>query len=247
MNPSPRKIKPFEVKLSILNKKYDILREKYNFNELDAYNRCRDYFLSHPEYTHLCVIPDDLLVDLKHIDKLMSEIEKDPDKYPVLSGICNFACITKKFMDCMTFIEYKNMNAVEQMRKTGRYDFRRDIVHRDKYNKIKEELKLKPNRIIQVTWAAFPPTIIRRDVVEKIVFDSNLMGVDTAFFQSCIKNQIKTYADLDVETFHLKGIEKNRDLDWLIKWAWKDNIDTEVHYIASNPPKHEQVFLPKIE
>src|SRR6476620_1344884 len=73
INPSPRKIKLFEAKLNILNTKYDILREKNNFNEVEAYNNCRDYFLSHTEYTHMAILPDDLLVDLKHVDKLVDD------------------------------------------------------------------------------------------------------------------------------------------------------------------------------
>lgn len=243
INPSPRKIKPFEVKLQILNRKFDILREKYNFDEVDAYNKCRDYFLQHPEYTHLAIIPDDLLVDIKHVDTLLKDIDKKD--YPVISGFCNFMCTTKKFLDVIACIPYKNLNALRDMTRTGRYDFRNHIMHREDLNKMKEENK--NDRVIQVIWSAFPLTIIRRDVVEKIPFSTNQMGVDTHFFQQCLQNQIKTYADLDVELFHLKGIEKNRDLDYLINWAWKERIDTEVHYVASNPPKNEQIFLPKIE
>ncbi len=147
----------------------------------------------------------------------------------------------------MTAIEYRKYGAVERLRKTGRFDWIEDMLWRDRYEQIKEEMKNKPNRIIQVALSNFPFTIARRDVVEKIEFDANLMGVDTVFFQECIKHQIPTYADLDVEMLHLKGIEDNHDTDYLIKWAFEEGIDTKVSYTKSNPPKQEQIFLPVIQ
>jgi hypothetical protein len=117
---------------------------------------------------------------------------------------------------------------------------------RDRYKQIKEQMKDKPNRIIQVAFSAFPLTIARRDVIEKFKFGANLMGVDTVFFQSCIQNQIPTFADLDVELVHLMGIERNRDMDYLIKLAWDHNIDTRVVFTSTNPPKKEEIFLPRI-
>lgn len=245
MNPSPRKIKPFEQRIQWLNKYYDIFREKYNFVEIDAYNTCRDFFLSHTEFTHLAIIPDDLLAEPRHVQKLLSEIEKKD--YQVLSGISNFACTSKRMFNNMTAIEYANYGAVEQLRKTGRFDYFKHIMNRERLKQIREEMSAKPNRIIQVAWSAFPVTIARRDVIEKIKFGANLMGVDTVFFQDCIKNQIPTFADLDVEIVHLKGIEENRDMDHFIKLAWEQNIDTKVVFTNTNPPKKEEIFLPRIQ
>jgi len=147
----------------------------------------------------------------------------------------------------MTAIEYGKIDALEQMRKTGRYNYFRDIMSRDRYNQIKEQMKDKPNRIIRVIMSSFPLTVIRRDIVEKLEFGMNLMGVDTDFFQKCINAGIPTYADLDVQTLHLKGIEENRDIDYLINMAFHDNIDTKVNYIKSNPPERQEIFLPKVK
>lgn len=245
INPSPRKIKPFEIKIKLLNQKYDILREKNNFVEKEAYNNLRDFFLKHKEYTHLAILPDDLLVEVEQVDQLVADVKKFD--YAVHSGICNFALSTRRFINCMTAIEYRKYGAVEKLRKTGRFDWIADMLWRDRLEEIREEMKTKPNRIIQVALSNFPFTIIRRDVVEKIPFDANLMGVDTVFFQECIKNQIPTYANLDVEMLHLKGIEDNHDTDHLIQWAFNEGIDTKVSYTASNPPKQEQIFLPVIQ
>lgn len=245
LNPSPRKIKIFEAKLEILNQKYDILRIKNNFNETDAYNTGRQWFLSHPEYTHLAILPDDLLLDLKHVDKLVEDLELYD--YDVLSGISNFALSTPKFFNNMTAIEHKKYEAVDEIRRTGRYNYFRDIMSRADYDKIKEDMKNRPNRIIRVAMSMFPFTIIKRHIIEKFEFGANLMGVDTVFFQNCIKNNIATYADLDVEMWHIKGIEKNDSMQESIIMAFDKNISTGVYYSKLNPPQKEEIFLPKIQ
>jgi hypothetical protein len=245
INPSPRKIKLFEVKLEILNQKYDILREKYNFDEVDAYNQCRNYFLSHPEYTHMAILPDDLLVDLKHVDKLVEDLEKYD--YDVLSGISNFAMSSKNFWNRMTCIDYNNYGAVDQLAKTARFDYFTQVMTRERYDKIKEEMANKPNRIIRVALSNFPFTIAKRHVIEKIEFGMSLMGVDTVFFQSCINHGIPTYADLDVQMVHIKGIEENHEMKDSIFMAFDRSVTTKIHFIVSNPPKKEQIFLPKIQ
>ena len=245
INPSPRKIKLFEAKLQILNTKYDILREKNNFNEVEAYNNCRDYFLSHPEYTHLAILPDDLLVDLKHVDRLVEDLEKYD--YDVLSGISNFSMESKNFFNHMTCIDYLNYGAVDQLAKTARFDYFKQVMTREDYVKLKEKLADKPDRIIRVALSNFPLTIAKRHVIEKIEFGMSLMGVDTVFFQSCINKGIATYADLDVEMLHIKGIEDNHEMQGSILMAFDRSITTKIHHIISNPPKKEQVFLPKIQ
>ncbi len=244
INPSPRKIKLFEAKLSILNTKYDILREKNNFNEVEAYNNCRDYFLSHPEYTHMAILPDDLLVDLKHVDKLVEDLEKYD--YDVLSGISNFSMESRNFFNHMTCIDYMNYGAVDQLAATARFDYFTQVMTRERYTKIKEEMANKPNRIIRVALSNFPLTIAKRHVIEKIEFGGSLMGVDTVFFQSCINKGIATYADLDVEMLHIKGIEDNHEMKNSILMAFDMSVTTRIHNIVSNPPKKEQIFLPAL-
>lgn len=245
LNPSPRKIKVFQVKLDKLNQKYDILRIKNDFDEKHAYNSGRDWFLKHIEYTHMAILPDDLLVEVKNVEKLISDLEEFD--YPVLSGICNFAMSTKNFFSTMTAIEYTKYEAVDMLAMDGRFDYFKDVMTRERWKKIKEDMKDKPNRIIRVAWSAFPFTIIRRDIVEKIEFGSNLMGVDTVFFQSCINNSIPTYADLDVEMLHIKGIEQNHEMLNSTIMAFDRNISTLVLYSKSNPPAREEIFLPKIQ
>jgi hypothetical protein len=245
VNPSPRKIKWFEHKLKILNTKYDIFREKDNLDEVNAYKECRDFFLEHTEYTHMAILPDDLLVDLKHVDKLVADLEEFD--YDVLSGICNFAAESKNMFNRMTCIPYSDYVAVGQLAKTGRFDFFKQTMTRDDYNKLKEDMAKKPNRIIRVALSNFPFTVIKRHVVEKIEFGMNLMGVDTVFFQSCINKGIATYADLDVQMLHLKNIEESSDMQTMILPAFEQNIHTKVIFSNSKPAVKQHIFLPKVE
>jgi len=245
LNPSPRHIKIFEAKLKKLNNKYDILRIKNDFDETHAYNSGREWFLAHPEYTHLAILPDDLLVDEKHVDKLMEDVENYD--YDVISGISNFAMSTPNFFNKMTAIDYLKYEAVDQLKKTGKFDYFKHVMTREEYHELKNKMQNKPNRIIRVAISMFPLTIIKRHVVEKIEFGANLMGVDTVFFQSCIKNGIATYADLDVELWHIKGIEKNVFMTNSIIMSYDRSISTQIHYIESNKPNREEVFLPKIQ
>jgi hypothetical protein len=108
--------------------------------------------------------------------------------------------------------------------------------------KLRDEEKQK---IVRVTFSAFSFTIVRRDVMEIIEFGHNTMGVDTVFFQRCIQNSIPTYADLTVEMLHMKGMEDNREMRNIIDYAFTNNINTKVNTNMLNPPKRQEIFLPK--
>lgn len=240
---SPRKIKEFYQKLDFINQKYDVLIIKNDFDELHAYNSGREWFLNHPEYTHLAILPDDLLVDVHHIDTLIEDIKQGD--YRVISGVCNFEYSTKNFFNRMAMIEYKKYEAIEMLKRKGKYNYDRDIIRRDDYYALRDEQVKKNEKVIRVTFSAFSFTIIRRDVVELIEFGHNTMGVDVVFFQSCIKNSIPTYTDLTVEMLHMKGMEDNREMGNVIDYIMANNVNTKVNFSKLNPPKREEIFLPK--
>lgn len=251
-SPSPRNIPWFNQKLEILNEKYDVLRVKNDFTEIGAYRSGREFFLKHPEYTHLAILPDDLLVEVEQVDKLVSDLKKY--NYPVLSGICNFAYSSRNFFERMSLIDFKKFDAVQELSRTGKYDYFKNIMHRSDYQKLLESFKNKKDKIVRAAYSAFPFMIIRRDIVEKIPFGANEMGVDTVFAQSCINTNTPIYVDLEVETAHLKGMEKNTEMSVenefgvkipVSKLAWDNKIDTRVYYLPKNPPKREELFLPK--
>jgi len=76
------------------------LNFKMSYLEID-YNLGRDFFLKHEEYTHFVICPDDLMIEKKHIDALIKNLEKHD--YQIHAGVCNvdndkyknFLCITE--------------------------------------------------------------------------------------------------------------------------------------------------------
>jgi len=81
--PSPRDIP--QVKRYWNDLPADKLIVKYT-PQLEAYQIGREYFLSHPEYTHLAICPDDLEVTKEGFEILKKDIEMF--HFPVVSGIC---------------------------------------------------------------------------------------------------------------------------------------------------------------
>ena len=83
-SPSPRDIKIVYEELKKCP--YDRLYAKY-FPETTAYNKMRDYFLAHEEYTHFVICPDDLVIMNENIQAIRKELEKFD--YDSLAGVCN--------------------------------------------------------------------------------------------------------------------------------------------------------------
>lgn len=226
---SPRRNLVFESKIKELNQKYDIYRERYNFNELSAYETARAFFLSRKEYTHAAILPDDLLIDLKEIDQLVEDLKtKD---YPVLSGICNFSADTEKFFNTMAVIPLERYIAWQNFKEEAKYKFD-DLLQRAEWKK-----KYKQRGVQQVLFAAFPFTIIKRDVLEKIGFQPipqtstrviNGMGLDTVFYNNCMRSKIECYVDYNVQAFHFKQVEVCKDNDKLMRWADKHNVNSDL-------------------
>jgi hypothetical protein len=180
--PSPRDLPEFEHFISKITK-YDKYFAKY-FYEIDAYNKLRDYFLTHTEYTHLVLCADDLLVTNEAFDILIKDIEEFD--YPVVSGICN-----------LTYIELNKSATTLDIPGTAITD----------YNFItKEQIELWRNNgeyIHQVRFNGFALCFIRRDIVERCPFRGG-QGLDRQFGIDCNKENIPMYVDIRAESFHIK-------------------------------------------
>lgn len=242
MNLSPRRIKPFENKLIEINEKYDIYRERYNFNEVSAYETARAFFLSRKEYTHAAILPDDLIIDVEGIDMLVEDLKtKD---YPVLSGICNFSVTTEKFFNTMAVIPIERYIAWQRFKEEAKYGYD-DLLQRVIWKK-----KYKPLGVQRVLFAAFPFTIIKREVLEKFGFQPTPqtttrvldgMGLDTVFYNNCMRERVDCWIDYRVEGFHCKGIESCKDNDKLMHWADKNNVRTDLERTKGKP--RESILL----
>ncbi len=239
-NPSPRLIPVFESKVKLLNSKYDIYRVRFNWNEQDAYEQGRQFFLSHPEYTHMAILPDDLLVDTHHVDKLVSDLEENPN-IEVLSGLCNFSMINKKFYNTLAVIPYDRIQAYVTFRTLAKYNYE-SLLNRDDYTE-------QPKGVRRVLFAAFSFTIISRRILEMFGFRPikpsgqivDGMGLDTLFYNNCYRKNIVCWADYDVMLVHIKDIERNNDMTHIIRMAYDNNIKTGL--VKSPSFKQENVLL----
>lgn len=211
-SPSPRDIE--EVTKCHQNLPYDRLYAKY-FVEREAYYHLRSFFLQNEEYTHLVLIPDDLVFTMEDVEQLKADLAAFD--YPVLSGICNVDMDENK--DKWSITE----NLPHPVRPLKRIDAKENKVRRwygwrwyswftDKT--LQEEKERQKSDIIRVQHSGFALQVIRRDIVDQIDFmtdavengiaESETSSVDIMFSNSCGKEGIPIYADTRVQTLHLR-------------------------------------------
>jgi len=112
------------------------------------YEMTTSFFKSNPEYTHLIVLPNDLVPTRDVYDKLIKHIrEKD---LAVVSGVCNWD--TGKYKDYINITS--NLPTL-------------DYANRRYYKLSKNRY---PNTLLKIPWAGFPFMFIRRDIVFKVPF-----------------------------------------------------------------------------
>lgn len=231
--PSPRNIKVVKECFDLLP--YDKLWMKENFDEVQAYTVLRNYFLQHKEYTHFVILPDDLLVPISTFDKLISDLKKKD--YAVLSGICNFNCETIGTKDRPG--SYDRQLAVDANHIKGtEHLLEREVPHPDHYVKAGQFKGIK-----RVSFSGFAVAFIRRDVIEKIGFDTKGRGLDSAFSHKLLLEKIDQYVDFDAESLHLKGIENCENIGCLIQYQFDENITTKVNTKKQVTPR--LLFHPK--
>jgi len=196
--PSPRDLEEFKEATSKL--KYDKIWLKY-YNEDDAYRLGRDWFLQHPQYTHFIILPDDLIVTQKDLFNLV--VDTDISK-GIVSGWCRNTIRkniywkgepeTEDMADSCISIECLPPDPPNQ----GTYD----KYHFMSLKSIREAM-YQGFTHIPVKYAGFPPTIIPRDIVNKIPFrTSSGCCTDSCFSLDLAKNKIDQICDLRVRTYH---------------------------------------------
>ena len=188
--PSPRNIK-------IVNDNWEKIYEDQiivkHYKEWAAYQEIRNYFLSHKEYTHLAICPDDLIVTQKDIDILKRDIVMSD--YPVISGICN---VNNGEFDLIAVI-IDSIPTLEKSTRSFNFNY---------YSDLKKD-------ITQVLHSGFPLQIIRRDIIELIDFDSDsklnggnpddIGNLDLIFSHRCMELNIPIYCDRRANMIHLRG------------------------------------------
>jgi hypothetical protein len=190
---NPRELPKFQESIDKINN-IDKLRIKYFQPEADAYYSLRLWFLHHPEYSHLCLCPDDVLFTEKEIQTLIDDIQKfNP---PVITGFSNIN-LTDQFND-VTLSLYP-----EPTERAAR-----------QYQLLTKQDLTKMPRYFQVKWQGFSLTTIRRDIVERIEFDDDSKWngqpygsgccLDTVFSYNCNIRGIPMICDQQVQIVHLR-------------------------------------------
>ena len=160
--------------------------------EYQAYKIMRNYFLSHPEYTHMVLATDDIVVIPEHVIQLKKDLQTHD--YPVLSGMMNVNQGDKINVNLSMRIAAK-----ERSFRTYYWINRND---------------LPVQSIFQVEFSGFPLMAIRRDIVERFEFDADkiLMGgkaengasLDLVFCWKCKEVGIPIFADQRIDMRHLR-------------------------------------------
>jgi len=174
--------------------------------EVDAYHLVRDFFLENKQYTHLAIGTDDIVVKPEHMLALAADLEgKD---YPVLTGVMN---VYQEDHDLLNITPNGSIPS--------------PIWAKRIYNWINKKEMYRytangTNPIIQVGFSGFPVMIIRRDVVERIPFESDAKynpvpfplggSLDVQFCYSCHRMKIPIFCDTRVEMDHLRLSGQNR-------------------------------------
>lgn len=204
--PSPRDI--FQVKQAIDRIPADKLWIKYYTPEILAYDIMREEFLKHEEYTHLVILPDDLLVTLETWEDFIHDVEQYPRD--IISGYCN---LDRTFNSGYTNISPKlvhhrregrvytwfSMAGIKEEAKHYR------IEHADKHIEL-------PDYMIDVPFAGFPLFAVPRIAIDEIIFRNDSLNgrdplgccVDVTFCWDAIRLGYRILVDIRLRTDHLK-------------------------------------------
>lgn len=209
-SPSPRDIS--QVYEALKKCPYDRLYAKY-FPEVQAYNLMRQFFLGHPQYTHMVICPDDLVVEPKNVKKLKQTLENSKIEYDVLAGVCNVDMGENKDFLCVTRNLPHPTRWVEERGQIGWRTY--DWVRKDD----PDAKGIKP-----VKFSGFACQAISRKVLQKMSFqdDSKFNGkptmmtgaIDVMFANQCFKQKpfILQWVDFDNKMLHLKLQSRYQDI-----------------------------------
>jgi hypothetical protein len=170
------------------------------FPSYTARRLIRATFRNLREYTHLAILPDDLIVNQKAIDILVTDLQRVD--YPVLCG-----CANLDMTPAGRSLVNVSLELPSPKLKKGTHH----------YNLMTEEWELiysKNQQPIIVKYAGDPFVILRRDIVDKLSFlnDASYNGVtedqgcceDVVMSNELDKLGIPLYCDLRAKMLHLK-------------------------------------------
>lgn len=204
--PSPRNIKEVQEHWDTWD--HDVLIVK-NKPQIDAYTRLRNEFIRNIDYTHFCLIPDDLVVPKEKLELLWRLVESHD--YPVVSGYCN--------------IDESQLNV---------YNLQLDITDNDHPSAdgwLNKNMIPVDDEVFELGFSGFPCMIIRRDVMMNVSWlgagNIGLGSFDWKFCQDCKRLGIPVRVARDCKLYHMrfaqleevKKFKKNaKPDDGYLKW-----------------------------
>ncbi len=160
--------------------------------EFKAYQIMKDEFLKRPEYTHLVLATDDIIVKPQHIIQLQKDLEEYD--YPVLSGMMNVD------EDDKTHVNLTDTLPIKGRQHRAYQWYRREFLPKED--------------IFQVAFSGFPLMAIRRDIVKPYIFAADKVfaglpphrgaSLDLVFCWYCKENSIPVMADKRINMLHLR-------------------------------------------
>jgi hypothetical protein len=187
--PSPRNIKEFNEATSKLE--LDKLWLKY-YPQEQAYTRARNWFLEDNKYTHIVILPDDLIVTQHSLDLLI----EDAEYHTIISGWCPNTVQD----DGSTDSNFSIGHLPPDPPKTNLYH----ELHFESLLFI-ERLMRNSVPIIPVAHQGFALTVIPKDVVRHIPFRTSAgCCVDSCLSLDLANAEITQFVDLRARSRHIK-------------------------------------------
>jgi hypothetical protein len=192
--PSPRDIPEVKSAVDECLGGLDKVWFKYWPQSTEPYRHIRDYFLKRTQYTHLIILPDDLVVNAIGVSRLLLTAYAEPDKYTVLMGNCPVV------YGSLQFAITHNLPALKRSERIYRWWSLMDV-------------QTRPG-IHQVPHCGTPFAILARSVVEEVSFDNDKdwndddrvgFSEDVVLSHELHNLDIPLYVDTSVIFEHLKG------------------------------------------
>lgn len=191
--------------------------------EYQVYGIMRNYFLYEDgDWTHLVISSDDLVVKKENIEWLLEVLEQQD--LPVVSGVCN---IDETDFDLLNITPPHNIPEAKTPYLERKYEFMRDS--QINQNNLDHQL-------VRVGFSGFPLMAIRRDIIEKIPFETDAeamqkpieygQSTDLIFCYRCMEEGIPIYADTKNFMKHLRlsgEIQVGKKPSDAVFYAWNKN------------------------
>lgn len=197
--PSPRDLPVFLEATAKIN--CDKLWLKY-YNQEDAYRMARDWFLPNKQYTHLVILPDDLIITQENFDIL----SKGAEIFDTISGWCRNTIRFTEFWkgDPETEEQADSSFSTSSLPPDPPYTGTYEGYHFTSLKTVQELIDFGVT-YIGVKFSGFPLQFMSRKIVEQIPFRTSLgCCVDSCLALDLDKLGFKQFVDVRVRTTHIQ-------------------------------------------